>query len=294
MKLAITNLSHVYANGTRALDDVTLSIPQGMFGLLGPNGAGKSTLMRAVATLQTPTSGGIVFDGIDVLKEPTALRRVLGYLPQEFGVYPRISATAMLDHMAILKGIADRAERKDTVEALLHQVNLWGARKKALTSFSGGMKQRFGIAQALIGNPRLIIVDEPTAGLDPEERSRFLNLLAEIGDTVVVILSTHIVEDVSDLCTRMAVLADGRIVLEGVPQQLVAEMRGRIWEKTIDRTALGEHAAAHRVISTRLFAGRTIIHVASDAPPGDGFLPAAGSLQDVYFSTLRASPRAAA
>ena len=294
MKLAITNLSHVYANGTRALDDVTLSIPQGMFGLLGPNGAGKSTLMRAVATLQTPTSGGIVFDGIDVVKEPTALRRVLGYLPQEFGVYPRISATAMLDHMAILKGIADRAERKDTVEALLHQVNLWGARKKALTSFSGGMKQRFGIAQALIGNPRLIIVDEPTAGLDPEERSRFLNLLAEIGDTVVVILSTHIVEDVSDLCTRMAVLADGRIVLEGAPQELVAQLRGRIWEKTIDRAALGDHIAAHRVISTRLFAGRTIIHVASDAPPGDGFLPAAGSLQDVYFSTLRASPRAAA
>ena len=294
MKLAITNLSHVYANGTRALDDVTLSIPQGMFGLLGPNGAGKSTLMRAVATLQTPTSGGIVFDGIDVLKEPTALRRVLGYLPQEFGVYPRISATAMLDHMAILKGIADRAERKDTVEALLHQVNLWGARKKALTSFSGGMKQRFGIAQALIGNPRLIIVDEPTAGLDPEERSRFLNLLAEIGDTVVVILSTHIVEDVSDLCTRMAVLADGRIVLEGAPQELVAQLRGRIWEKTIDRAALGDHVAAHRVISTRLFAGRTIIHVASDAPPGEGFVPAAGSLQDVYFSTLRASPRAAA
>ena len=294
MKLAITNLSHVYANGTRALDDVTLSIPQGMFGLLGPNGAGKSTLMRAVATLQTPTSGGIVFDGIDVVKEPTALRRVLGYLPQEFGVYPRISATAMLDHMAILKGIADRAERKDTVEALLHQVNLWGARKKALTSFSGGMKQRFGIAQALIGNPRLIIVDEPTAGLDPEERSRFLNLLAEIGDTVVVILSTHIVEDVSDLCTRMAVLADGRIVLEGAPQELVAQLRGRIWEKTIDRATLGDHVAAHRVISTRLFAGRTIIHVASDAPPGDGFLPAAGSLQDVYFSTLRASPRAAA
>ena len=294
MKLAITNLSHVYANGTRALDDVTLSIPQGMFGLLGPNGAGKSTLMRAVATLQTPTSGGIVFDGIDVVKEPTALRRVLGYLPQEFGVYPRISATAMLDHMAILKGIADRAERKDTVEALLHQVNLWGARKKALTSFSGGMKQRFGIAQALIGNPRLIIVDEPTAGLDPEERSRFLNLLAEIGDTVVVILSTHIVEDVSDLCTRMAVLADGRVVLEGAPQELVAQLRGRIWEKTIDRAALGDHVAAHRVISTRLFAGRTIIHVASDAPPGDGFMPAAGSLQDVYFSTLRASPRAAA
>jgi ABC-2 type transport system ATP-binding protein len=292
--LAIENLSHVYANGTRALDDVTLSIPAGMFGLLGPNGAGKSTLMRAIATLQTPTAGTITFDGIDVLKEPTALRRVLGYLPQEFGVYPRISAYGMLDHMAVLKGIANRAERKETVEALLQQVNLWSVRKKALTGFSGGMKQRFGIAQALIGNPRLIIVDEPTAGLDPEERSRFLNLLAEVGDTVVVILSTHIVEDVSDLCTRMAVLADGRIVLEGVPQQLVAQLRGRIWEKVIDRAALGAHAAAHRVISTRLFAGRTIIHIASDTPPGDGFMPATGSLQDVYFSTLRASSRAAA
>jgi len=292
--IELTNLSHVYANGTRALSDVSLSIPPGMFGLLGPNGAGKSTLMRAIATLQTPTSGGIVFDGIDVLKEPAALRRLLGYLPQEFGVYPRVSAYDMLDHMAVLKGIAGSGERKETVEALLQQVNLWSVRKKALTSFSGGMKQRFGIAQALIGNPRLIIVDEPTAGLDPEERSRFLNLLAEIGDTVVVILSTHIVEDVADLCTRMAVLAEGRIVLEGAPQDLVAQLRGRIWEKTIDRAALGDHVAAHRVISTRLFAGRTIIHVASDTPPGEGFVPAAGSLQDVYFSTLRASPRAAA
>jgi len=292
--IELTNLSHVYANGTRALDDVSLSIPPGMFGLLGPNGAGKSTLMRAIATLQTPTSGGIVFDGIDVLKQPEALRRVLGYLPQEFGVYPRVSAYDMLDHMAALKGIAGSGERKETVEALLQQVNLWSVRKKTLTSFSGGMKQRFGIAQALIGNPRLIIVDEPTAGLDPEERNRFLNLLAAIGDTVVVILSTHIVEDVADLCTRMAVLAEGRILLEGVPQQQVAEMRGRIWEKTIDRAALGDHAAAHRVISTRLFAGRTIIHVASDTSPGEGFMPATGSLQDVYFSTLRAAPRAAA
>jgi len=292
--LVITGLSHVYADGTRALEGVTLSIPAGMFGLLGPNGAGKSTLMRAIATLQAPTAGGIVFDGIDVLKEPTTLRRVLGYLPQEFGVYPRISAYGMLDHMAVLKGIANRAERKETVEALLQQVNLWSVRKKALTGFSGGMRQRFGIAQALIGNPRLIIVDEPTAGLDPEERNRFLNLLAEIGDTVVVILSTHIVEDVSDLCTRMAVLAEGRIVLEGAPQQLVAQMRGHIWEKTIDRAALSDHAAAHRVISTRLFAGRTIIHVASDMPPDDGFMPATGSLQDVYFSTLQASRRAAA
>jgi ABC-2 type transport system ATP-binding protein len=263
-----------------------------MFGLLGPNGAGKSTLMRSIATLLTPTSGSIVFDEIDVVEEPEALRRTLGYLPQEFGVYARISAYDMLDHIAVLKGIANRGERKETVDALLQQVNLWSVRKKALTGFSGGMRQRFGIAQALIGNPRLIIVDEPTAGLDPEERNRFLNLLAAIGDTVVVILSTHIVDDVADLCTRMAVLAGGRILLEGTPQQLVAAMHGRIWEKTIDRAAFDEHAAGHRVISTRLFAGRTIIHVASDTPPGDGFSPATGSLPDVYFCTLDASRRA--
>ena len=291
--LTIDQLCHVYANGTRALDDVTLSIPAGMFGLLGPNGAGKSTLMRSIATLQTPTSGSITFDAIDVLKAPAALRRMLGYLPQEFGVYPRISAYAMLDHMAVLKGIADRADRKDMVEALLEQVNLWSVRKKALSGFSGGMRQRFGIAQALIGNPRLIIVDEPTAGLDPEERSRFLNLLAAIGDSVVVILSTHIVDDVADLCTRMAVLAEGRILLEGAPQKLISDMRGQIWEKTIDRAAFDDHAARHRVIASRLFAGRTVLHVASDTPPGDGFVPATGSLQDVYFSTLDASRRAA-
>jgi ABC-type multidrug transport system ATPase subunit len=291
--LAITNLSHVYDNGTCALDDVTLSIPPGMFGLLGPNGAGKSTLMRIVATLLSPTSGSVVFEGIDVLKQPEALRRMLGYLPQDFGVYPRVSAYDMLDHMAVLKGLANRAEREEMVEALLHQVNLWDVRKKALTSFSGGMRQRFGIAQALIGNPRLIVVDEPTAGLDPEERNRFLNLLAEIGDTVVVILSTHIVDDVADLCTRMAVLSHGRVLLEGAPQDLIAGIRGRIWQKTIDRTALDEYAAGHRLISTRLLAGRTIIHVASDTSPGDGFMPAPGSLQDVYFSTLDASRRAA-
>jgi ABC-type multidrug transport system ATPase subunit len=292
--ITITNLNHVYANGTRALDDVTLSIAPGMFGLLGPNGAGKSTLMRIVATLQAPTSGRVVFDGIDVLEEPEKVRRTLGYLPQEFGVYPRVSAYTMLDHMAVLKGLADRAERKETVEALLNQVNLWGVRKKALTGFSGGMRQRFGIAQALIGNPRLIIVDEPTAGLDPEERNRFLNLLAAISDKVVVILSTHIVEDVADLCTRMAVLADGRILLEGAPQTLIADLRGRIWEKTIDHSALADHAAAHRVIHTRSFDSRTIIHVASETSPGDGFSPAPGSLQDVYFSTLDASRRVAA
>ena len=292
--LELADVSHVYPNGTRALDGVTLSIPRGMYGLLGPNGAGKSTLMRNVATLQTPTEGSIRFGDIDVVAEPEKLRRTLGYLPQDFGVYPRVSAYDMLDHMAVLKGIASGSARRATVEALLHQVNLWDVRKKALAGFSGGMRQRFGIAQALIGNPRLIVVDEPTAGLDPEERSRFLNVLAEIGDATVVILSTHIVEDVADLCPRMAVLAGGRILVEGAPQALVAELRGRIWQKTIDRAVLDDHAAAYRVISTRLLAGRTIIHVASDTSPGEGFMPAPGSLQDVYFSTLDASRRAAA
>ena len=294
MKLAITDLSHSYGPDVLALDRVSLSIPAGIFGLLGPNGAGKSTLMRIVATLQTPSSGSVVFDEIDVLRYPEILRRTLGYLPQDFGVYPRVSAYDMLDHMAVLKGIAGRGQRKEVIEALLHQVGLWDVRKRALTGFSGGMRQRFGIAQALIGNPRLLIVDEPTAGLDPEERNRFLNLLAEIGDATVVILSTHIVEDVADLCQRMAVLSHGRILLEGAPQELIAEMRGRIWQKTIDRAALDDFAAGHRLISTRLLAGRTIIHVAADTVPGEGFTPAPGSLHDVYFSTLDASRRAAA
>ena len=291
--LKIEKLTHVYGNGTRALDAVDLTISQGMFGLLGPNGAGKSTLMRTVATLQTPTSGSIVFDGIDVIAEPEKLRRTLGYLPQDFGVYPRVSAYDMLDHMAVLKGISGRSDRKATVESLLNQVNLWNVRKKALAGFSGGMRQRFGIAQALIGNPKLIIVDEPTAGLDPEERNRFLNLLGEIGDKVVVILSTHIVEDVADLCPRMAVLADGRILLEGAPLDLIAATRGNIWQKTIDRAELETAREKYRIISTRLFAGRTIIHVMADASPGEGFEPVSGGLEDVYFSTLDASRRAA-
>ncbi|WP_404713864.1 ABC transporter ATP-binding protein [Sphingomonas sp. MMS24-J13] len=292
--LTIERLTHVYGNGTRALDGVDLTIPPGMFGLLGPNGAGKSTLMRTIATLQTPTSGAINFNGIDVIAEPERLRRTLGYLPQDFGVYPRVSAYDMLDHMAVLKGVATPAERKDTVESLLNQVNLWAVRKKALAGFSGGMRQRFGIAQALIGNPQLIIVDEPTAGLDPEERNRFLNLLGEIGDEVVVILSTHIVEDVADLCPRMAVLAGGRILLEGAPLDLIEATRGRIWQKTIARSELDDHRERYRVISTRLFAGRTIIHVMSDTDPGEGFAPVRGGLEDVYFSTLDASRRAAA
>ena len=291
--LELENVSHVYPNGTRALDGITISIPRGMFGLLGPNGAGKSTLMRTVATLQTPTAGAIRFDGIDVIREPQRLRRTLGYLPQDFGVYPRVSAYDMLDHLAVLKGIASAADRKETVEALLTQTNLWPVRKKALTTYSGGMRQRFGIAQALIGNPRLIVVDEPTAGLDPEERNRFLNLLAEIGENVVVILSTHIVEDVSDLCPRMAVIAGGRIEMAGAPDELIRETSGTIWMKEIDRAELEPLRETRRVISTRLFAGRTIVHILSEGDPGDGFRPVEGTLADVYFATLAQSRRAA-
>ena len=291
--LELADVSHVYPNGTRALDRVTLSVPRGMFGLLGPNGAGKSTLMRTVGTLQAPTQGSIRFGDIDVIAEPERLRRTLGYLPQDFGVYPRVSAYDMLDHLAALKGIVSTADRRTTVETLLHQTNLWSVRKKALTSYSGGMRQRFGIAQALIGNPRLIIVDEPTAGLDPEERNRFLNLLAEIGENVVVILSTHIVEDVADLCPRMAVIADGRIQLDGAPGDLVRATRGRIWMKRVDRAALEDIRERYAVISTRLFAGRTIVHILSDEDPGDGFEAIEGGLADVYFSTLSQTRRAA-
>ncbi|MEW5688330.1 MAG: ABC transporter ATP-binding protein [Pseudomonadota bacterium] len=291
--LSIKGLTHIYPNGTRALDGVDLEIGKGMFGLLGPNGAGKSTLMRTVATLQTPTSGQIIFGDIDVVARPEALRRTLGYLPQDFGVYPRVSAVDLLDHMAVLKGIAGRGERKDTVETLLQQVNLWDVRKKAVAGYSGGMRQRFGIAQALIGQPSLIIVDEPTAGLDPEERNRFLNLLAEIGENVVVILSTHIVEDVSDLCPRMAVLAGGRILTEGAPAELIAGLKGRIWRKVIERGELEAERARHQVIASRLTGGRLVIHVLADGQPDAGFEPAAGGLEDVYFSTLAASRRAA-
>ena len=289
--LELYNVTHVYSNGTRALDDVTLTIPKGMYGLLGPNGAGKSTLMRTVATLQTPTSGRITFDGLDIIENPEELRKRLGYLPQDFGVYPRVSAYDLLDHMAVLKGIASKNERKDTVETLLSQVNLWDVRKKAVAGYSGGMRQRFGIAQALIGNPDLIIVDEPTAGLDPEERNRFLNLLAEIGENVVVILSTHIVEDVADLCPRMAVIVRGRIQLEGAPRELIDQSRGSIWAKTIERGALENYRNRYEVISTRLFAGETIVHVMSASDPGEGFTPVDGGLEDVYFSTLAATRR---
>lgn len=291
--LIVENLTHVYPNGTVALDEVSLTVAKGMFGLLGPNGAGKSTLMRTIATLQAPTSGHVRFGEIDVLKDPEALRRTLGYLPQDFGVYPRVSALDMLDHMAILKGVSDRKDRKETVETLLNQTNLWKVRHKAIAGFSGGMRQRFGIAQALIGDPSLIIVDEPTAGLDPEERNRFLNLLAEIGENVVVILSTHIVEDVSDLCPAMAIICDGRIVGQGAPQALVASLQGRIWKKTIDKAELDACKARYQVISTRLFAGRTVIHIIADSDPGDGFEAVQGDLEDVYFSTLSTHRKAA-
>ena len=291
--LRISELVHVYGNGVRALDGVSLVIPPGMFGLLGPNGAGKSTLMRTIASLQTPTSGSILFNDIDVIRAPERLRRELGYLPQDFGVYPRVSAYDMLNHLAVLKGIAGRGARRDEVERLLHQVNLYAVRNKAVAGFSGGMRQRFGIAQALIGNPKLMIVDEPTAGLDPEERNRFLNLLAEIGESVVVILSTHIVEDVRELCQSMAVIAGGRIVRTGAPAALIAEFAGRIWQSTIDKAALPALRQTHEVIATRLIGGRTVVHVLADADPGLGFEQRQGDLEDVYFSTLHSTRRAA-
>ena len=291
--LELNGVSHVYPNGTRALDEVTLSIPRGMFGLLGPNGAGKSTLMRTIATLQAPTAGTIRFGDIDVLAQPDTLRRTLGYLPQDFGVYPRVSAYQMLDHMAVLKGINDAKDRKQVVEHLLNQTNLWAVRGKAIAGFSGGMRQRFGIAQALIGDPALIIVDEPTAGLDPEERNRFLNLLAGIGENVVVILSTHIVDDVADLCPRMAVLAQGRVQLEGPPRELIQSIEGRVWQRTIPHQQLADMQAAHEVISHRFFAGDIVVHVLSDTQP-EGFFPVTGGLEDVYFATLAQTRRAPA
>jgi ABC-type multidrug transport system ATPase subunit len=284
--LSISKLTHLYPNGTRALDAVSLEIPAGMFGLLGPNGAGKSSLMRCLATLQVPTSGSIRFGDLDILREPARLRAMLGYLPQDFGVYPRVSAIDMLDHLAVLKGLTGRGERKDTTEALLKQVNLWDVRKKAIAGFSGGMRQRFGIAQALIGNPRLVIVDEPTAGLDPEERNRFNNLLSEIGESVVVILSTHIVDDVTDLCPRMAILIDGRIVESGTPGDLVAGLRGHVWQASVEKSSVESLRARMPVIATRLRSGRTMIRVLGDAAPEAGFSPVEATLEDVYFATL--------
>ena len=290
--LTIRDLSKTYANGVRALRGVSLDIPNGMFGLLGPNGAGKSSLMRTIATLQDPDEGTIKLDDMDLLADKQATRRLLGYLPQEFGVYPKVSAEAMLSHFAVLKGVTVKSERRELVEALLRQVNLWDVRKRKLGTYSGGMRQRFGIAQALLGNPRLVIVDEPTAGLDPEERNRFLNLLAAIGDNVVVILSTHIVADVADLCPLMAVLANGRLQLEGKPLDLIESTRGKVWRKAIKHDELASYQAKYEVISTRLFAGNTIIHVLAEKQP-EGFEPVEGGLEDVYFSTLSTLRRAA-
>jgi len=296
--LTLSGVTHVYSNGTKALDNATLEIPKGMFGLLGPNGAGKSTLMRCIATLQTPSSGTIRFGGLDVIQQPERLRAMLGYLPQDFGVYPRVSAEGLLDHLAVLKGIGNHAQRKETVETLLQQVNLWAVRKKAVAGFSGGMRQRFGIAQALIGNPQLIIVDEPTAGLDPEERNRFNNLLAEIGENVVVILSTHIVDDVADLCSRMAIINEGRIVLVGEPAELVRSLRGRVWRRAVQKEELSDYQKRLAVISTRLRAGQTVIHVLAEAgagaPPGPGFEPVEAGVEDLYFATLLETRRRAA
>jgi ABC-type multidrug transport system ATPase subunit len=294
--LEIRDLSKTYANGVQALRNVSLQIPTGMFGLLGPNGAGKSSLMRTIATLQDPDSGSIQLDGLDVLANKPAARRLLGYLPQEFGLYPKVSAEAMLDHFAVLKGVVARGERRALVEALLQQVNLWDVRKRKLGTYSGGMRQRFGIAQALIGSPKLIIVDEPTAGLDPEERNRFLNLLAEIGENVVVILSTHIVEDVTDLCPRMAIISQGRVLLSGQPAEALSALQGRVWRKAIAHSDIEACKSRFVVLSTRLSGGKTIIHVLADALPEEGFTAVAPDLEDVYFGQLRqqAATRSAA
>jgi len=270
----------------RALDDVSLTIPSGMFGLLGPNGAGKSTLMRTLATLQDADAGTARMGDIDVLRDKAAVRRTLGYLPQDFGVYPKVSAEELLDHLARLKGLVNRRERNETVATLLQQTNLYDVRRKALGGFSGGMRQRFGIAQALLGNPRLIIVDEPTAGLDPEERVRFHNLLAEIGENVIVILSTHIVSDVSDLCGRMAIIDKGRVLLTGSPLDLTRTLDGRVWQKAIARSDLDAAKAAWPVISTRLTAGRTLINVVADGAPDSGFVAVEPTLEDVYFAAI--------
>lgn len=286
MDLRIENLSKTYPNGVRALDQVSLTIPRGMYGLLGPNGAGKSTLMRTLATLQEPDSGEVWLDGINVLRDKDEVRKRLGYLPQDFGVYPRISAQDMLDHLALLKGFVHRKERRELVESLLARTNLLDVRKKALSGFSGGMRQRFGIAQALIGNPQLLIVDEPTAGLDPGERNRFYNLLSEVGENVIVILSTHIVEDVMELCTNMAIVHEGRVLFAGVPEDAVGELSGKIWQKSIPKPDMKEFSERYRVISSKLIAGRPRVHVFSSKPPGDGFLPVTPDLEDVFFSRI--------
>ena len=286
MELRIQHLNKTYPNGLQALKDVSLVIPQGMYGLLGPNGAGKSTLMRTLATLQEADSGSVTLGAMDVLRDKDEVRKTLGYLPQEFGVYPKVSARDLLDHFCVLKGVISRSERRDLVVQLLKQTNLWESRHRRLGGFSGGMRQRFGIAVALIGKPKLIIVDEPTAGLDPAERVRFLNLLSELGENSIVILSTHIVDDVAELCARMAIINEGTILLESEPLEAVASLKGRVWRKTVEKSEVEAHAAAHRVISTKLFAGRVALRVLADGAPSPEFEPVEAMLEDVYFAVM--------
>jgi ABC-2 type transport system ATP-binding protein len=286
MELRIEGLSKVYPNGVKALDNVSLTIPSGMFGLLGPNGAGKSTLMRTLATLQEPDTGSARMGDLDVLQQKHEVRKILGYLPQDFGVYPRISAQEMLDHLALLKGYVNAKERREIVDAMLNRINLYAERKKALASFSGGMRQRFGIGQALLGNPQLLIVDEPTAGLDPGERNRFYNLISEVGENVIVILSTHIVQDVMELCTNMAIIHQGKVLFAGVPDAAVRSLDGRIWKKFITKPEMKAYEEKHRVISSKLIAGRPLIHIFSEQTPGDGFEPVPADLEDVFFSRI--------
>lgn len=286
MELRIENLSKTYPNGVQALKNVSFTIPTGMFGLLGPNGAGKSTLMRIVATLLDADEGSVTLGELNVLEQKEEVRKILGYLPQEFGVYNRISAYNMLDHIALLKGVTQRGERRELVEALLNRVNLYEHRKKAISSFSGGMKQRFGIAQSLIGNPKLIIVDEPTAGLDPGERNRFYNLLSEIGENVIVILSTHIVQDVRELCSNMAIINEGVLLYVGAPDQALASISGRVWEKSISKAEIDQYKEQYQIISTKLVGGKPLIHIFSETPPGNDFQAAETTLEDVFFAKI--------
>jgi ABC-type multidrug transport system ATPase subunit len=292
--LSIKNLTKTYANGVKAINDVSLEIPNGMFGLLGPNGAGKSSLMRTIATLQDPDSGTIHFNGLNVLTDKEGLRRQLGYLPQDFGVYPKVTAEKLLNHFAVLKGLTNKGERKEAVEGLLHQTNLWESRKRALGGFSGGMRQRFGIAQALLGAPKLVIVDEPTAGLDPDERNRFLNLLAKIGEQVVVILSTHIVADVTDLCPRMAMIVKGKVLVQGDPQAAIDTLESRIWRRSIHQDALADYKQRYTVLSDRLVGGQPQVDVYAEVQPDEGFKLVEPTLEHVYFEKLREGTRASA
>jgi len=286
MELIIKNLDKKYSNGVHALNDVSLTINKGMFGLLGPNGAGKSSLMRTLATLQDVDSGSVTLGNIDVLNDKESVRKVLGYLPQEFGVYPRTSAVELLDHLALLKGFDNKADRKAIVEQLLVKVNLWEHRKNAVASYSGGMRQRFGIAQCLIGNPKLVIVDEPTAGLDPGERNRFYNILSEIGENIIVILSTHIVQDVRELCTQMAVMNHGKVLFSGDTDEALLEVKNKVWERKVLKTELADYQNNYKVISNKLVGGNPLIHVFSETEPGDGFIKAEENLEDVFFAKL--------